>query len=259
MRGRGSIAAVLATGLATWVCLCQTAVAGVAAQSSPVTWFVFFDDFHLQFRNTGRLRDLVRTIHRELVREGDTCVLRCSGPSCSADGTGAIAGCAGLAEDVRRLTGNGLREGDMLRGAVRPSSSDWSFTEVATELRSRAARALTTADVLLGDPSVAPGRAHLLFISNGYLNAAGVADRISALGDRAAALGVRVHPISSGWPEFDPTRSSTLTLEQYQALQAESRASLTALAERTGGLAVNNAIGNESLSKALAAIQARAR
>jgi VWFA-related protein len=44
--------------------------------------FLFFvDDLHLQFHNTGRIRDLFKRISKELVHEGDMFGIVSSGPS----------------------------------------------------------------------------------------------------------------------------------------------------------------------------------
>jgi hypothetical protein len=54
---------------------------GAAAQDAGVTWLIFVDDLHLDFRNTGYIRKLLRSIASELIRDGDAFVLRSSGPS----------------------------------------------------------------------------------------------------------------------------------------------------------------------------------
>ena len=55
---------------------CAAAYAAPFAQSrppdttsTPVAWLVFVDDLHLDFRNTGRIRDLVKSMAAELIRE----------------------------------------------------------------------------------------------------------------------------------------------------------------------------------------------
>src|SRR5918996_6354085 len=71
------------------ITLCVTcAVCACAARSSPqpvkpseTAWLLFIDDLHLDFRNTGRLRDLLRLVTTEVIRKGDAFMVRCSGPS----------------------------------------------------------------------------------------------------------------------------------------------------------------------------------
>ena len=47
------------------------AVAQSTAALGLVTWLVFVDDLHLDFRNTGRLRALLRLVSSELIRNDD--------------------------------------------------------------------------------------------------------------------------------------------------------------------------------------------
>jgi hypothetical protein len=55
--------------------------ASVAVPGAPVTWLIFADDLHLDFRNTGRIRDLLRTIAAELMGKGYRVAITSSGPS----------------------------------------------------------------------------------------------------------------------------------------------------------------------------------
>lgn len=57
---------------------------GAAAQATVphgTTWLIFLDDMHLDFRNTGRLRGLLKTIASELIQNGDEFGIRSSHPA----------------------------------------------------------------------------------------------------------------------------------------------------------------------------------
>jgi hypothetical protein len=197
------------------------------SQSQPVTWLIFIDDLHLQFVETGRLRSVLSALGRErALRDGDGCLVRCSGPSCTA-GKDPPTTCAALA-DWRGATGNGLKEEDQLRDL-----SDGRLRELIY----RAQTALATADALLGE-APASGRSALIYLSNGYLAEARAADRLSRLAAAAAAKNVRVFPITFRRVEYDPRRTPTISLEQWQALMNETAGSLAILATKTGGRVV---------------------
>jgi hypothetical protein len=90
------------------------AVAESAATQGVVTWLVFVDDLHLDFRNTGRLRELLRMVSGQLIRPGDRFALRSSGPSMlSVDITQDQTL---LASALMRATGSGLSFSDIARG-----------------------------------------------------------------------------------------------------------------------------------------------
>src|SRR6185503_6526872 len=44
-------------------------------------WLIFVDDLHLDFPNTGRIKDLFKKISNELVHEGDMFGIVSTGPS----------------------------------------------------------------------------------------------------------------------------------------------------------------------------------
>ncbi len=199
------------------------------SQSPPVTWLIFIDDLHLQFVDTGRLRLVMRAIGRELVRpEGDGCLVRCSGPSCTA-GQAAPTTCATLVE-WRGATGNGLKEEDQLRyrseGRLR-------------ELIYRAETSLTTAAALLGEAPAGRGAA-VIYISHGYLAEARAADRLSTFAAAAAAKHVRVFPVTFGRVDYNPGRTPSISPAQWQALTNETAGSLEILATNSGGRVVPN-------------------
>ena len=45
-----------------------------------VHWLIFIDDLHINFADTGRVRDLLRAISKTLIRDGDAYEVRSSAP-----------------------------------------------------------------------------------------------------------------------------------------------------------------------------------
>jgi VWFA-related protein len=122
--------------------------------------FVFFlDDLHLDFRNTGRIRDLMKKIRETLVHDGDMFAIVSTGPSSIAiDMTYNIKR---LDEAMNKISGAGLRPADILTGG--------ETSEGPSEVRYRAHVAFSTAYDLLGQlEAVHNRRKSLVYISNGY-------------------------------------------------------------------------------------------
>ena len=93
--------------------------------------FLFFvDDQHLQFGNTGRVRELFKKISKELVHEGDLFGIVSSGPSSiQVDMTYDRSR---LDETIKKMTGNELKPTEIINGAGGPGGP--------TEIRYRARR-----------------------------------------------------------------------------------------------------------------------
>jgi len=122
--------------------------------------FVFFvDDLHLDFRNTGRIRELFKKIRQQLVHEGDMFGIVSTGPSSIAiDMTYDLKR---LDEAMSKISGAGLRPADILEGG--------EGQEGPSEVRYRAHVAFSTAFELLGQlEQIHNRRKSLIYISNGY-------------------------------------------------------------------------------------------
>ena len=120
-----------------------------------MTWLIFVDDLHLDFRNTGRIRDLIRTVTKELIHEGDSFAIASSGPSALA--IDLTLDRRLLDPAIRVVTGNGLKFEDIIQA---PGSGEVFY---------RASIAATTARSLLSRLAAAPpAPTALLYISNGY-------------------------------------------------------------------------------------------
>ena len=122
--------------------------------------FLFFvDDLHLQFHNTGRVRDLFKRISKELVHEGDMFGIVSSGPSSIA--IDMTYDKTRLDEAIKKMAGNELKPADIIQG---PSGA-----EGPSEVRYRAHVAFSTVDELLKNlEAVHNRRKALIYVSDGY-------------------------------------------------------------------------------------------
>src|SRR5579864_2993408 len=122
--------------------------------------FLFFvDDLHLQFHNTGRVRELFKKISKELVHEGDMFGIVSSGPSSIA--VDMTYDRSRLDEATKKIAGSELKPTDIING---PSGSDGP-----SEVRYRAHVAFSTVnDVLTNLETVHNRRKALVYVSDGY-------------------------------------------------------------------------------------------
>src|SRR5262249_458013 len=122
--------------------------------------FLFFvDDLHLQFHNTGRIRDLFKRISKELVHDGDMFGIVSSGPSSIA--VDMTYDKSRLEEAIKKIAGNELKPTDIING---PSGA-----EGPSEVRYRAHVAFSTVyDLLSNLNSVTNRRKALIYVSDGY-------------------------------------------------------------------------------------------
>jgi len=122
-------------------------------------FFIFVDDLHLDFRNTGRIRELFKKISEELVHEGDMFGIVSTGPSSIA--IDLTYDRRRLAEAIKKISGAGLAPKDILdvpQGQQGPP-----------EVRHRAHVAFSTAqDMMRQLESVHNRRKAFIYVSNGY-------------------------------------------------------------------------------------------
>lgn len=122
--------------------------------------FLFFvDDLHLQFQNTGRVRDLFKRIGKNLIHDGDLFGIVSSGPSSiSIDMTYDRRR---LDEAINKMTGGGLKPSEIIQqgnGSGGP-----------TELRYQAHVAFSTMQEALDNlEKVHNRRKALVWVSEGY-------------------------------------------------------------------------------------------
>jgi len=122
--------------------------------------FVFFvDDQHLQFHNTGRIRQLFEKFAKELLHDGDMWGMVSSGPSSISQQMTYDKG--RFQELIKKITGNELKPEDIINGPSGPGGP--------TEVRYRAHVAFSTVEETLKNlEQVHNRRKALIYVSDGY-------------------------------------------------------------------------------------------
>ena len=122
-------------------------------------FLIMVDDLHLDFRNTGRIRDLFRRVSRTLVHEGDMFAIVSTGPSSLA--IDLTYDRKILDEAIKKITGNGLRPSDVIQGT--------DGADGPSEVKYRAHVAFQTAyDFLRQLERITNRRKAVIWVSNGY-------------------------------------------------------------------------------------------
>ncbi|HET9705072.1 MAG TPA: VWA domain-containing protein [Vicinamibacterales bacterium] len=122
-------------------------------------FLIIVDDLHLDFRNTGRIRDLFKRISKTLIHEGDMFSIVSTGPSSLA--IDPTYDRKILDEAIKKITGNGLKPADIIQGA--------EGSDGPAEVRYRAHVAFSTAyDMLSQMEKIANRRKAVVWVSNGY-------------------------------------------------------------------------------------------
>ena len=203
--------------------------AAVPPRPSGVLWLIFVDDLHVDFRDTGRLRDLLRTIAKELLVEGDLIAARAIvSAKFSIDATPDLEL---LPRRTRELSGNGLRLSDALDGAGWPD-----------EVAYRSSLSLAAAcEAISSITHVADRRKAVIYISNGYLRFnAGQGqhcDRPSGLTSLAKAARVQIFPIDTRLLIGPPTPELGVDIDEWRNYWNRTQDSLRGLAQETHGAA----------------------
>jgi VWFA-related protein len=122
-------------------------------------FLIIVDDMHLDFRNTGRIRDLFKRVGRDLIHEGDMFSIVSTGPSSIA--VDPTYDRKILDESIKKITGNGLKPSDIIQGAENADGP--------AEVRYRAHVAFSTAyDMLRQLERITNRRKAVVWVSNGY-------------------------------------------------------------------------------------------
>jgi VWFA-related protein len=122
-------------------------------------FILFVDDLHLDFRNTGRIRDLFKKISETLIHEGDMFGIVSTGPSSIA--IDMTYDRKRLEDALKKISGAGLRPTEIVEGG--------EGAEGPTEVRYRAHVAFSTAyDLVRELGKVQDRRKALIYVSNGY-------------------------------------------------------------------------------------------
>ena len=122
-------------------------------------FLIIVDDLHLDFRNTGRIRDLFKRISTTLVHEGDMFGIVSTGPSSLA--IDLTYDRKILTEAIKKITGNGLKPSDIIQGQDGPQGP--------SEVRYRAHVAFSTArDLVTQLERINNRRKAVVWVSNGF-------------------------------------------------------------------------------------------
>ena len=216
----------------TVVVLAVALVSWLPAVATDNAWLIVVDDLHLQFVNTGRLRDLLRKIAAELIQEGDRHVFRASGPSAASLTTSALTDDRELAASaIKFMIGNGLKESDILVGG-------WSQSPT-NEVLYRANAALDAAEeAMFALTSDAAPRQAMLYVSSGYdvETFPAIAERLTTFARRARENNITIFAIDGRGMETPPDPNSGDAWPRYLAA---TRRSLAMMTGETGGFVID--------------------
>jgi hypothetical protein len=199
-------------------------------KSSENAWLLFIDDMHLDFRNTGRLRDLLKIVANEVIKDGDAFMVRSSGPSQVA--IEWTMDRSRLQSELRKATGNALKPSDIVDNGRR---------DPLFEVRYRAGIAMAFASELVSAARFVQARSiSLIYVSNGYdLEDAAFRVRLLQLAELARAAHVRIFPINPRMVLPGHDLDLEVDGERWQKHLATTQQSLRLLADETGGLATS--------------------
>jgi VWFA-related protein len=122
-------------------------------------WLIFVDDLHLDFKNTGQIKNLFKKISTELVHEGDMFGIVSTGPSSLA--IDLTYDRKRLTEAIDKISGAGLKPSEILDAPL--------GAEGPSEVRYRAHVAFDTAyGIMKTLEQVHNRRKAFVYVSNGY-------------------------------------------------------------------------------------------
>jgi VWFA-related protein len=122
-------------------------------------FIIFVDDLHLDFRNTGRIRDLFKKISKELIHDGDMFGIVSTGPSSLS--VELTYDHKRLDAAIQKISGAGLAPKEILD---QPEGA-----QGVAEIRYRAHVAFSTAyDIMKNLEQVHNRRKAFIYVSNGY-------------------------------------------------------------------------------------------
>ena len=203
--------------------------AGPPHAAMPVMWLIFVDDLHLDFRHTGRIRDLLRSTASTLVRDGDAVTMLADGPSRVQFEAFDIKERHSFQAAIKMVTGNALKPSDTIRSTA---GSD------LREARYRAQQAVSAARSLVDAGSRAPRmRAVMLYVSNGYSgNDVAVSEGLATVREHAFRSRVPIFSLDPRLLYGKRDLDALVSPEAWAAHWTSTRSSLRALAAGTGGL-----------------------
>jgi len=192
--------------------------AGPAGAQPAVRWLIIVDDLHLDFRNTGHLRTLLKTIAAELIHDGDSVALHSTGPSSVS--VAWTRDRSVVDSVIKNIAGNALKVSDILAitGGLTPTN----------EVDHRATLAVSRVNEIIAilDPAA------VIYISNGYV------DRSPSL---TRAGGRNRMPVFALDPRLLPgaiVDRAGVDGASWNGYWTTTRNSLRALSEPSGGFAL---------------------
>ena len=197
-----------------------------APRTKSVAWVVFVDDLNINFRDTGYLRTLVRTILTNLIQEADLVAIRAPGPSAVLTGFKRNRELITL---VGELAGNSLKPNELM-GEHR--SMGLRETQYRTHMSLSSAIA---AVAVLGQ--VDSQDRFLLYISNGHPFDMTTFPEARAFAKVAQQNAVKVVTIDASSLRTSPL-SGTESNSLWEAHIETSRSSLRVLGEQSGGFVI---------------------
>jgi VWFA-related protein len=187
-------------------------------------FLLFIDDLHLDFKNTPRVRDLVKKLKTTLFHPGDMFGIVSTGTSSIA--IELTYDLKRVDEAAKKIMGGGLKPSEIIQGA--------EGQEGPSEVRYRAHVAFSTAaDLLTQLEKVTNRRKSLIYVSNGYdfnpfaKSRAGEADSVFLNRDQIGGSG------TDGQQQTDPNDPTNRRGNQFaDADLARELADLTRAANR---------------------------
>lgn len=218
--------------------------AGLSGAQLAVRWLIIVDDLHVDFRNTGQVRTLLKAIAAGLIRDGDHVALYSTGPSSiSVEWTrdrGAVDSVA------RQIAGNSLKVSDIVAITQGLTPTD--------EVGQRATLALSRVDEIMAsvDPTIdrwiGDRWIGIIFISSGYV------DRVPSLPRAGGRARIPIFAIDPRLLPGATVDRAGVNADRWNAYWAATRDSLRALSEQSGGFALAE---GDDLAATLARIRDR--
>jgi VWFA-related protein len=130
-----------------------------SSDTSGRIFLIFIDDLHMDFRNTGRIRDLLKKVSTTLIHDGDMFGIVSTGPSSVA--VDMTYDRTRLEDAIKKVSGAGLKPEDLMEGS--------EGTQGPAEVRFRAHSAFSLVNEILGNlEKIVDRRKAVIYISNGY-------------------------------------------------------------------------------------------
>jgi VWFA-related protein len=194
-------------------------------------FLIFIDDFHLQFRETPRTRDLIKRMMRNLIHEGDMFGIVSTGHSSISEQLTYDRQV--LESAIERITGGGLTPKEITQGLA--------SAQGPAELRHRAHVAFMTAyDLMRNLERVQNRRKAVIYISSGYdfdpfvegrleeqARRLGITDTTDESGTMAAADRLRDSQNYKDIRSQQELAATDLYRELYDLIKAANRANAT--------------------------------